>query len=166
MLQKDSSHLHPGYYSSNPMTVITITITFTTAPADVLVILGHLHTCSEFIYSWHHQMKTFSVLLTLCSRNPLVTGEFPSQRPVMQSFDVFFVYLNKRLSKQSKRWWFDMPLPSLWCHCNVFVTVSFSIIITNTFSNIAQHCWKWISWIWDPASLSSSIIIHKKCPWT
>ena len=31
-----------------------------------------------------------------------VTGEFPSQRPVTQSFDVFFdLHLNKRLSKQS-----------------------------------------------------------------
>ena len=30
-----------------------------------------------------------------------VTGEFPSQRPVKQSFDVFFdLRLNKRLSKQ------------------------------------------------------------------
>ena len=38
----------------------------------------------------------------------LVTGEFPSQRPVTQSFDVFFVLnLNKRLSKQSSGWWFE-----------------------------------------------------------
>ena len=33
---------------------------------------------------------------------PFVTGEFPSQRPVTQSFDSFFdLRLNKRLSKQS-----------------------------------------------------------------
>ena len=38
------------------------------------------------------------------------TGEFPSQRPVTQSFDVFFyLRLNKRLSKQSRRWWFETP---------------------------------------------------------
>ena len=37
-----------------------------------------------------------------------VTGEFPSQRPVMWSFDVFFdLGLNKWLSKQSRRWWFE-----------------------------------------------------------
>ena len=35
-------------------------------------------------------METFSVLLALCAGNSPVTGEFPSQRPVTQSFDVFF----------------------------------------------------------------------------
>ena len=38
--------------------------------------------------SWsRHQMETFSVLLALCA----VTSEFPSQRPVTQSFDGFFI---------------------------------------------------------------------------
>ena len=36
---------------------------------------------------WCHVMETFSVLLALCAGNSLVTGEFPSQRPVTQSFD-------------------------------------------------------------------------------
>ena len=35
-------------------------------------------------------METFSTLLALCAGNSLVTGEFPSQRPVTRSFDVFF----------------------------------------------------------------------------
>ena len=39
---------------------------------------------------WRHQMETFSALLALCAGNPPVTGEFPSQRPVTRSFDVFF----------------------------------------------------------------------------
>ena len=64
---------------------------------------------------WRHRMETFSVLLALCA----VTGGFPSQRPVTRSFDVFFdLHLNKRLSKQSRLWWFEMPSYSLWCHCN------------------------------------------------
>ena len=47
-------------------------------------------------------METFSALLAICARNSTVTGEFPSERPVTQSFDVFFdLRLNKRLSKQS-----------------------------------------------------------------
>ena len=46
-------------------------------------------------------METFSVLLALCAKNSLVTGEFPLQRPVTQSLDVFFdLHLNKWLSKQ------------------------------------------------------------------
>ena len=46
-------------------------------------------------------------------------GDFPTQRPVMWSFDVFFdLRLNKRLSKQPWGWWFEMPLWSLWRQCN------------------------------------------------
>ena len=54
---------------------------------------------------WRHQMETFSALLALCAGNSPVTGEFPAQRPVTRSFDVFFgLRLNKRLSKQSLGW--------------------------------------------------------------
>ena len=35
-------------------------------------------------------METFSVLLALCVGNSPVSGEFLAQRPVTQSFDVFF----------------------------------------------------------------------------
>ena len=68
---------------------------------------------------WRHQMETFSALLALFVGNSPVTGEFPTQRPVTQSFDVFFYLgLNKQLSKQSWGWCFEMPLWSLLCHCN------------------------------------------------
>ena len=71
---------------------------------------------------WRHQRETFSALLAICAGNSLVTGEFPTQRPVTQSFDVFFdVRPNKRLSKQSWDWWFETPSRSLWCHCNADV---------------------------------------------
>ena len=50
---------------------------------------------------WRQQMETFFALLAICAGNPPVTGGFPSQRPVTQSFDVFFdLHLNKRLGKQ------------------------------------------------------------------
>ena len=69
---------------------------------------------------WRHPMETFSALLALCVGNSTVTGEFLSQRPVMQDFGVFFnLRVNKRLSKQTKRWWFETPSLSLWRHCNV-----------------------------------------------
>ena len=38
---------------------------------------------------WRHQMEAFSALLALCARNSPVTGEFPAQRPVTRSIDVF-----------------------------------------------------------------------------
>ena len=46
-------------------------------------------------------------------------GEFPTQRPVTWSFDVFFdLRLKKRLSKQPSGWWFEPPSWSLWRHRN------------------------------------------------
>ena len=60
-----------------------------------------------------------SALLALCAGNSLVNGEFPSQRPVMWSFDVFFdLHQDKWLSKQSRRQWFETPSCSLWRPCN------------------------------------------------
>ena len=47
-------------------------------------------------------------------------GEFPAQRPVTRSFDIFFdLRLNKRLSKQSWGWWFERLSCPLWRQCNV-----------------------------------------------
>ena len=66
---------------------------------------------------WRHQMETFSALLAICAGNSPVSGEFPAQRPVTRSFDVFFdLCPNKRLSKQSWGWWFETPSGSLWRH--------------------------------------------------
>ena len=60
---------------------------------------------------------TFSALLVLGQGNPPVTGGFPSQRPVTRSFDVFFyLRLEKRLSKQLRRRWFETPSRPLWRH--------------------------------------------------
>ena len=57
-----------------------------------------------------------------CNCTPIVVNkiclkQFPAQRPVTRSFDVFFdLRLNKRLSKQWWGWWFEtLPRP-LWCH--------------------------------------------------
>ena len=49
----------------------------------------------------------------------MLTGDFPSQRPVTRSFDVFFdLRPNNRLSKHWRRLWFETPAPLLWRHCN------------------------------------------------
>ena len=70
---------------------------------------------------WCHQMEKNSVLLALCAGNSPVTGEFPSQRPVTRSFDIFFdLRLNKLLIKQWRGWWFETPSRSLCHHCNEY----------------------------------------------
>ena len=52
-------------------------------------------------------------------------GEFPTQRPVTRSFDVYFdLRLNKRLCKQSWGWWFETLLCPLWRHSNALFSAS------------------------------------------
>ena len=83
---------------------------------------AHFH---DDIIKWKH----FSKLLAICVGNSPVSGEFPTQRPVTRSFDVFFeLRLNKRLSKQSWGWWFEMPFHPLWHHCNICV-----VVVTGSF---------------------------------
>ena len=66
---------------------------------------------------WRHQMETFSASLAICAGNSPVPGEFPTQRPVTRSFDVYFdLRPNKRLSKQSWGCWIETPYRPLWRH--------------------------------------------------
>ena len=64
-------------------------------------------------------MERFSALLAICAGNSPVPGEFPAQRPVTRSFDVFFdLRLNKRFGKQSWGWLFETLSRPLWRHRN------------------------------------------------
>ena len=71
-------------------------------------------------------MESFFASLAICAGNSPVPGEFPAQRPVTRSFDVFVdVRLNKRLSKQSFGWWCEtLPRP-LWRQCNALAPRKF-----------------------------------------
>ena len=67
--------------------------------------------------SWNGNI--FRVTGPLCEE---FTGHrwIPLTKASDAGFDVFFdLRLNKRLSKQSSRRWFETPLRSIWCHCNV-----------------------------------------------
>ena len=91
-------------------------------------------------------------------------GEFPAQRPVTRSFDVFFdLCPNKRLSKQPWGWWFETTSWSLWRHCNApFPSQEMRVIAETCFSEnftmkkkqsffqttrsvIIEACCSWIS---------------------
>ena len=62
---------------------------------NIFLITGHL--CGEFT----------------------ITSDFPAQRPVTQSFDIFFdLRLNKWLNKQWWGCWFEMPWHLFWHHCH------------------------------------------------
>ena len=58
--------------------------------------------------------ETFSALLALCAGKLSVTGEFPTQRPMMQSCDVFFdLRPNKRLRRDRAH--YDVNVMNHWC---------------------------------------------------
>ena len=89
---------------------------------EVWGVFGELHRLTPW---WRHQMDTFSLLLAVCAGNSPVPGEFPAQRPVTGSFDVFFdLRPNKRLSKQSWGWWFwdaiALIMTSFWCTSRIY----------------------------------------------
>ena len=69
---------------------------------------------------WRHQIETSYALLAFYAGNSPVSGEFPSQRPVTRSFDVFFkLRLSERLSKHSWGCWLKTSSRPLWRHNNV-----------------------------------------------
>ena len=98
-------------------------------------------------------METFSVLLALCAENSPVTSEFPSQRPVTQSFDVFF---DLRLNK---RWVNNREAGDLirhHAHYDVTVMLQYSLVNTMAVGNL------------DPciARLSAVMILIRQHNWT
>ena len=89
-----SLSVHAELYSH--VSSIETNIMMTSSNGNIFRVTGHL--CGEFT-------------------GP---GEFPTQRPVTRSFDVFFdMRLNKRLSKQSWGWWLEMQFRPLWRHSSL-----------------------------------------------
>ena len=84
---------------------------------------------------WRHQNGNIFRVMAICAGNSPVPGEFPTQRPVTRSFDVFFdLRPNKRLSKQSWGWWFETPSRSLWRHSDNF--------------HVCQYFFSWLKCQW------------------
>ena len=107
---------------------------------------------------WRHQMETFSALLAICAGNSPVHGEFPTQRPVTRSFDVFFdLRLNKRLSKQSWGWWLETLLRPLWRHCN-------APLITLYVLNCSKETQNYVTFLLFPDRLLRPFVIKNKDP--
>ena len=92
-----------------------------------------------------------------------VTSEFPAQRPVLWSFDVFFdLHLNKRLCKHLWGWWFETPSCPLWCHCNVWCfaaptswhvrftirKLEYHVVWLHSDGPMCETIWKNIFYIW------------------
>ena len=80
-----------------------------------------------FLFSWwRHQMETCSASLAFVRgihrrllgihRSPVNSPHTDQWRGALM---FFYLRLNRQLSKQSRRRWFETPSRSLWLHCNV-----------------------------------------------
>ena len=89
--------------------------------------------CDEFILNMMTSSNgnIFRVTGPLCIQSP---GEFPTQRPVTRSFDVYFdLRLNKRLSKQPWGWSFETLSWSLWRQCNETILAVVGRVYSNRY---------------------------------
>ena len=89
-----------------------------------------------------------------------IPGEFPTQRPVTRSFDVFF-YLrpNTRLSKQSWGWWFETPSRPLWRHRNVHTSRPGTHVRVNSMQSCSLNTSK------QHGRAILPMIFSRLCPW-
>ena len=77
------------------------------------------------VIKWKHFARYWSFVMGV---HRLSVDWIPSQRAVTQTFEVFFhLRLNKRLSKQSRRRWFETPSSSLWSYSNEFSPIPYSL---------------------------------------
>ena len=109
---------------------------------------GQHRACNHQHMIWHDDVikwTHFPGYSQFVRGNSPVPGEFPAQRPVMQSFGVFF-YLrpNKRLSKHSWGWWFEKASCSLWRHCNGFGPADVSKTANKLLIQLISPWTKWL----------------------
>ena len=116
-----------------PWWTVRIRIRETVPAATAQWTFSLIEPSARLVWSWwRHQMETFSALLSTCAGNRSVPGEFPAQRPVTWSFDIFFdLRLNKRLGKQWRGWWFETLSRPLWRHRNCGVMIWRAVRPTN-----------------------------------
>ena len=137
-----------------------------------------MHICITW---WRHKMETFSALLAICAGNSPVTGEFPAQRPVTRSFDVFFdLRPTIRLSKQSWGWRFQTPSHPLWRHCNehwkprvammptlLSLMARQAVFVTdNPWCSIVTFGFRWVKWAIIGSGNGLSPVRRQAITWT
>ena len=132
-----------------PFRMLSIVLIFTWR--DLFIYFSQLHRSIPSIPYWTHSQY----MMTSSNRNifrvtgPL-WGEFTGhQRIPLKASDVELwcfldLHLNKRLSKQSRRRWFETPSLPLWRHCNESCRASYfkSDIVkcTKLFQKSDTHC--------------------------
>ena len=112
-------------------------------------------TCQKFFAvssRWRHQMEAFSALLAFCAGNSPVTGEFPTQRPVIYDAELWYFHSSApepRVGQTMETpviWDTIVPImTSQWCHiCIINKSPYFEINVSQHqqgSSNMADECY-------------------------
>ena len=102
-------------------------------------------TRKTYLSWWRHKMETFFVLLAICAGNSPVPGEFPAQRPVTRSFDVFF-----DLHLRINGWVNNGEAGDLRHHrAHYVVTVMFTIDIASHWCRESKTVVTAVLWEWS-----------------
>ena len=78
-------------------------------------------------------MKTFSALLAICAGNPPVPDDFPAQRPVTRSFNVFFIcvwinaWVNNRKAGDLRRYRAHYDVTVMWPDYMIYLLILFRV---------------------------------------
>ena len=72
-------------------------------------LIGDYSKVSTFLW-WLYDTEALSMVLSLCKKDPPMACGFPSQRPAMQSFNVFYFVNWKQLLNQW-RWVYVTVMP-------------------------------------------------------
>ena len=95
-----------------------------------------LEWCTQYhddIIKWKHFPHYWHFLCPRSLVNSPLKGQW---RGALMSF--FYLRLNNRLSKHSRRRWFETPLRSLWRHCNDALSCYLVVIYTTFSSNCSK----------------------------
>ena len=88
-------------------------------------------------------METFSELLALCAGNSPVSGEFPAQRPVTRSFDVFFHL------RPNKRYSITMSKETIQSHMSGMIIWAYQPYVKICIDSPSLHIWVDLHNQWD-----------------
>ena len=108
-----SAIFHPHHNSYYPVFISSAAgVLFARQTFNLAITANMVDSILCTVYTrWRHQMKTFSVLLAICAWSSAVPGEFPTQRPVTRSFDVFLI------CTRINSWVNNDEAGDLRCHC-------------------------------------------------
>ena len=112
--------------------------------------LSHRYNVGSWdVIKWKHLPRDWLFVRGI-HRSPVVYPHKGQWRGALM-FSLICTRTNKRLSKQSRRWWFETPLRPLWHNCNAFC-----LSVLRTLWHLVAE----LRFRWQPGVLKVSFLTH------